>query len=134
MKTNSMILSLVSALSLAGTAGVAHAQEASTPTRGAVAVRTQAPKAVVTGPIAIHAYSGFSGATMFLVRAVTGTDEDCAGARNAGASLAADRIETLTVGAGQLACVETVAARGSQILWHAQADGAAAPVVLASRR
>ena len=67
MKTNSMILALVSALSLAGTAGVAQAQEASSPTRGSIAVQAQAAKAVVEGPVAVHAYSQFSGATVFVV-------------------------------------------------------------------
>jgi hypothetical protein len=132
MKTNSMILALVSALSLAGTAGVAQAQEASSPTRGAVSVQAQAAKAVVAGPVAIHAYSGFPGATVYVVAAVTGTDKDCAGARQGATGLTADRMQTVTVGAGQLACVETNAARGSELLWHAQA-AAAAPMMLARR-
>jgi hypothetical protein len=130
MKTNSMILALVSALSFAGTAGVAQAQEASASTRGAVAVQGQAAKAVVEGPVAVHAYSQFSGATVFVVAAVTGTDQDCGGARQSAMSLAADRAQTLLVGAGQLACVETTAARGSELLWHAQA---VAPIMLARR-
>jgi hypothetical protein len=134
MKTNSMILALVSALSLAGTAGVAQAQEASSPTRGSVAVQAQVAKAIVAGPVAIHAYSQFSGATVFVVAATTGTDKDCAGARQGAASLAADRAQTLTVAAGQLACVETNATRGSELLWHAQADRAAAPMMIASSR
>jgi hypothetical protein len=133
MKTNSMNLALVFALSLAGTAGVAQAQEASAPTRGSVAVKAQAAKAVVAGPIAIHAYSEFSGATLFVVAATTGTDKDCSGARQGATSLAADRAQTLTVGAGQLACVVTTAARGSELLWHAQADRAASPTMLARR-
>ena len=130
MKTNSMILALVSALSLAG---VAQAQEASMPTRGSIAVRAQAAKAVVAGPVAVHAYSQFSGATVFVVAAVTGTDQDCAGARQGATILVADRAQTLTVGAGQLACVATTAARGSELLWHAQAERAAAPMMLARR-
>jgi hypothetical protein len=136
MKTNSMILSLVSALSIAaGTARVAHAQEASAPMRGAVQVQAHAVKAVVAGPVAIHAYSEFSGAKLFVVTVVSGSDADCAGVRTgAGTSLVADRAGTLTVGAGQLACVETTAARGSELLWHAQADRAAAPVLVASSR
>jgi hypothetical protein len=133
MKTNSMILALVSALSLAGTAGIAQAQEASAPTRGSVAVQAQAAKAVVAGPVAVHAYSEFSGATVFVVAAVTGTDQDCSGARLGATSLAADRAQALTVAAGQLACVETTAARGSELLWHAQAARAAAPMMLARR-
>jgi hypothetical protein len=133
MKTNSMILALVSALSLAGTAGVAQAQEASAPMRGSVSVQAQAAKAVVAGPVAIHAYSAFPGATVYVVASVTGTDQDCAGARQGGTSLAADRVQTLTVGAGQLACVETTVARGSELLWHAQAERPAAPMMLARR-
>ena len=133
MKTNSMILALVSALSLAGTAGVAQAQEASSPTRGSIAVQAQAAKAVVEGPVSVHAYSQFSGATVFVVASATGTDKDCAGARLSATSLSADRAQNLVVGAGQLACVETSAARGSELLWHAQADRAAAPMMLARR-
>jgi hypothetical protein len=130
MKTNSMILALVSALSLAG---VAQAQEASAPTRGSVAVQSQAAKAVVAGPVAVHAYSQFSGATVFVVASVTGTDQDCAGARLGATTLGADSARTLTVGAGQVACVETTAARGSELLWHAQAEHAAAPMMLVRR-
>ena len=133
MKTNSKILALVSALSLAGTAGIAQAQEASSPSRGSVQVRGQAAKAVVAGPVAIHAYSEFSGATLFVVAAVSGTDADCAGARKGTTSLPADRAQTLTLGAGQLACVETTAARGSELLWHAQAERDAAPMMLVRR-
>jgi hypothetical protein len=135
MKTNSMILALVSALSLTAGARAAHAQEASSPSRGAVQVQGQVAKAVVAGPVAIHAYSEFSGAKLFVVAAVSGTDRDCAGARaGAATSLAADRAQTLTVGAGQLACVETTAARGSELLWHAQKDVAAPAVLVASNR
>jgi hypothetical protein len=130
MKTNSMILALVSALSFAG---VAQAQEASSPTRGSVAVQAQAAKAVVEGPVAVHAYSQFSGATVFVVASLTGTDKDCSGARLGATTLGADRAQTLAVGAGQLACVETTAARGSELLWHAQADRAAAPMMFARR-
>jgi hypothetical protein len=135
MKTNTMILSLVSALSIAaGTAGAAHAQETSAPTRGSVQVQARAAKAVVAGPVAIHAYSEFSGATVFVVAVVSGTDADCAGTRQSATSLGADHAQTLSVGAGQLACVETAAARGSELLWHAQAVRAAAPMLIASSR
>jgi hypothetical protein len=70
---------------------------------------------------------------VFVVASVTGTDRDCTGARQGTTSLAADRAQTVTVGAGQLACVETTAARGSELLWHAQAGRAAAPMMLARR-
>ena len=129
MKTNSMILALVSTVSLFAT--TARAQESAAPTRGTVQVAAQGAKAVVAGPVAIHAYSAFSGAKVYFVSAVSGTDRDCAGARlGADASVAADKMQTVTVGAGQLACVETTAARGSELLWHVQKDRAAAPTLM----
>src|SRR5436190_2140561 len=97
------ILSLVSFLSL-GLAGAAKAGEGAA-TRGQVQVPAAAAKVVVAGPAAIHAYSEFSGAKLFVVEAVTGTDRDCQplGASKAGSSaLAADRVETLTVRSGQI--------------------------------
>jgi hypothetical protein len=133
MKTNSMILALVSALSLSF-AGAAQAQETSTPTRGQVAVQGGAAKAVVAGPVAIRAYSEFSGAKVFVVAAQAGTDADCAGARGATTSLAGDQVQTISVGAGQLACVETTAARGSELLWRAQKVVPASPLMVASSR
>ena len=133
MKTNSMILALVSSLSLLGAAGAAQAQEATKPQRGSVLVDGQTAKAVVAGPVAIHAYSAFSGATLFVVNAISGTDRDCAGARIGAASIAADHVQTLEVGAGQIVCVATTAAHGSELLWHAQKD-AAAPLLLARAR
>ena len=136
MKTNSMILALVSALSFGTMAGVAHAQEASAPLRGTVHVQGSSAKAVVAGPVAIHAYSAYSGASLFVVDAVTGTDQDCAGARaSGGTSIAADRVQTITVGVGQVACVASTAARGSELLWHAQkARAVAATLMVVSSR
>jgi len=133
MKTNPMILALVSSLSLFGAAGVAQAQEALKPQRGSVLVDGKTAKAVVVGPVTIHAYSAFSGATLFVVNASSGTDRDCAGARVGAAGVAADRVQSLTVGAGQIVCVATLAAHGSELLWHAQRD-AAAPLLLARAR
>src|SRR5690242_1640415 len=116
------ILSFVSFLSL-GLAGAASAGE----TRGQVQVPAAAAKAVVAGPTAIHAYSEFSGAKLFVVEAVTGTDRDCqAGAAKAGtAALTADRVETLTVRAGQVACVASAGDRSIELLWHASKDAPA---------
>jgi hypothetical protein len=128
MKT---IKTLALALSLSfGFAAIAHAGE----TRGQVQVPASAAKAVVAGPTAIHAYSLFSGAKLFVVDAVTGTDRDCqAGAAKAGApALAADRVEQLTVRAGQLACVASTGDRQVELLWHASKT-APAPVLVASR-
>ena len=127
------ILSLVSFLSL-GLAGAAKAGEGAA-TRGQVQVPAAAAKVVVAGPAAIHAYSEFSGAKLFVVEAVTGTDRDCQmGASKAGSSaLAADRIETLTVRSGQIACVASTGDRSVELLWHAQ-KGAPALTLLASNR
>lgn len=133
MKTNSMILALVS-LSILGGAGAAHAQDGGKPQRGAVTVAGQAARAVVVGPIAIHAYSEFSGAKLFVATAVTGTDRDCA-AGATGSVVAADAVQTFIVGAGQVACVSTTNTRGTELLWHAQKDVApSSPVLVASRR
>jgi hypothetical protein len=127
MKT---IKTLALALSLSfGFAAIAHAGES----RGQVQVPVSAAKAVVAGPTVIHAYSEFSGAKLYVARAVTGTDRDCqAGAKAAASSLAADRVELLTVRAGQLACVATTGERQVELLWHASKN-ALAPVTLASR-
>ena len=126
------ILSLVSFLSL-GFAGVASAGEGAA-TRGQVQVPAATAKVVVVGPTAIHAYSEFSGAKLFVVEAVTGTDRDCqAGASKAGATaLAGDHVETLTVRSGQIACVATTGARSVELLWHASKD-APAPTMLAHK-
>jgi hypothetical protein len=119
MKTTLKILSLVSFLSLSF-AGVAHAGD----NRGEVLVKAAAAKAVVAGPAVIHVYSGFSGAKVFVADAAKGTDADCAGAagRAAGSALVADRVETVAVGAGQVACVASTGAHTIDLLWHAVAS------------
>jgi hypothetical protein len=132
------------ALSLSfGFAAAAHAGEG----RGQVQVPASAAKAVVAGPIAIAAYSEFSGAKLFVVDAVTGTDKDCqAAARlwdaaapatgkiqkaSLGSALAGDKVETLSVGAGQIACVASVSDRNIELLWKSK--GAPAATMLARR-
>jgi hypothetical protein len=121
------ILSLVSALSLTLGATTAQAQDASAPTRGQVSVKGAAVKSVVVGPVAIHAYSAFSGGALYAVKAVTGTDADCQGqAEGARAELRADGIVNFTVGAGQVACLATSTTRSFELLWHAQKDAPAA--------
>src|SRR5882672_10388671 len=103
MKTT--ILSLVSFLAL-GFAGIAHAGEGAA-RRGQVNVPAAAARAVVAGPAVIKVYSGFSGAKVFLADATSATDADCAAAagRAAGPALPADRVELVSVAAGQVACV-----------------------------
>jgi hypothetical protein len=122
------ILSLALSLSF-GFAAIAHAGE-----RGQVQVPASAAKVVVVGPTAISAYSEFSGAKLFVAAAVTGTDRDCqTGAQTSpGSALAADKMATLSVGAGQVACVVATSERNIELLWKAQ-KGAPAPMMLARR-
>jgi len=131
MKTTMKILSLVSFLSL-GFAGVAHAGEGAA-RRGQVNVQAAAAKAVVAGPAVVKMYSGFSGAQVFVAAGSSGTDADCAAAgRTAGATLPADHVETVTVAAGQVACVASTGERKIELLWHAQ-PGTSALAVVARR-
>jgi len=131
MKTTMKILSLVSFLSLSF-AGVAQAGEGAA-RRGQVNVQAAAAKAVVAGPAVLKMYSGFSGAQVFVAAASSGTDADCAAAgRTAGTTLPADHVETVTVAAGQVACVATTGERKIELLWRAQ-SGASAPVLIARR-
>ena len=131
MKTTMKILTLVSFLSLSFV-GVAHAGEGAA-RRGQVNVQAAAAKAVVAGPAVVKMYSGFSGAQVFVAAAASGTDADCAVAgRTAGTTLPADRIETVTVAAGQVACVASTGARKIELMWHAQ-PVTSAPALIAQR-
>ena len=129
MKTTLKILSLVSFLSF-GFAGVAHAGDGAA-RRGQVNVQAAASKAVVAGPAVVKVYSGFSGAKVFVADAASGTDADCAAAAGnaAGAPLAADRIETVSVRAGQVACVASTGERTIELVWHAQSSASASALV-----
>src|SRR4029078_9172876 len=104
MKTTS-ILSLASILFL-GLARVAHAGEGAA-RRRQVNVQASTSKAVVAGPVVAKVYSGFSGAKVFVADATAGTARVRAPAarRPGGTTLPADRIETISVGAGQVVCV-----------------------------
>jgi hypothetical protein len=118
-------LMILSALSFGSAAQAGETQR--------VAVNGPARKAVVAGPVAMHAYSGFSGGAIYAVRAVSGTDADCQGAPIGGtrAELPADAVIDFQVGAGQVACLETTTSRGFELLWHAQKDAPAPTVMLA---
>ena len=126
MKTTMKILSLVSFLSLSF-AGVAHAGEG----RGEVLVKAATTKAVVAGPAVIHVYSGFSGAKVFVADSAKGADADCTGAagRATGSALVADRVETVSVGAGQIACVASTGSHTIDLLWHATPSAPATTMV-----
>jgi hypothetical protein len=128
-------LVMVSALTFGGTAAqAADSGKASAPTRGDVLVQGPSIKAVVVGPVAIHAYSEFSGGALYTARAVTGTDADCqAGvADGARTGLRADTVVNFTVSAGHIACLATTTTRSFELMWHAQKDApAAVPTMLA---
>jgi hypothetical protein len=132
MKTT--ILSLVSFLAL-GFAGIAHAADGAA-RRGQVNVQASAAKAVVAGPIVAKVYSGFPGAKIFVADAATGTDADCAAAAARGTALPADHVETVSVGAGQIACVASTGERSIELLWKAQSGSPApvAPTALVAKR
>jgi hypothetical protein len=122
MKTTMKILSLVSFLSL-GFAGVAHAGEGAA-RRGQVNVQAAATQAVVAGPAIVKVFSGFAGANVFVA------DGNCAtGARDAGTVLTADRIQTVNVGAGQVACVASTGEKAIELVWRAQSAAPAAAVI-----
>ena len=117
------------------TLGSLAAQAAGTaPQRGEVTVSGPAVRAVVAGPIALHAYSGFSGGAMYAVTSVTGTDVDCHGQAVEGTrtTLPADSVIDFRVAEGQVACLETT--RGFELLWHAQKDAPASVMLARSGR
>jgi hypothetical protein len=121
------ILSLVSALTLTFGAASAHAQDTSAPTRGQVSVKGAAARTVVFGPVAIHAYSAFSGGALYTVKSVSGTDADCQGkAEGSRTELRADSVVDFKVGAGHVACLATSTPRSFELLWHARKDAPAA--------
>jgi len=117
MKTT--IFSLVSFLAL-GFAGAAHAGDALRV--GHVNVQASAAKAVVAGPTVVKVYSGFSGAKVFVTDAAAAKDADCAAAagRATATMLTADRVELVSVAAGQIACVASTGERSIELLWHTQ--------------
>ena len=74
MNTNKILSALVMVSALAF-ASVANAADKA-PTRGQVSVSGSAVKAVVAGPVAIHACSGFSGGTIYAARACLATNTE----------------------------------------------------------
>jgi hypothetical protein len=88
--------------------------------RGSVLVSGPATKLVAQGPLTIHAYSGFSGGTLYIARAGSRTDADCrASAPRASQAIPADAVISFTVGAGEVACLATTGSRSFELLWHA---------------
>jgi hypothetical protein len=118
------------ALALASLSGTRTASARGTGgEHGIVEARGPLNKVVVAGPIALHAYSEFSGASLYTAPAVTGTDADCNGSSADLTSVQADRISTFTVAPGRVACLSTKGKGSIELLWHAA--GQPAPVALA---
>lgn len=100
-------------------------------TRGTVVSPSPGTRAIVTGPIAMHAYAGFAGGEIYKTRVTTGTDADCARIQPGGPAvvLPADRVISVTVPAGEVACLRTRAVSGYELLWHAPAQRSPPPLV-----
>jgi hypothetical protein len=126
MKTLSMLFLLSSLTFGCASMRLASSGEVAAPQRGDILVQASAAKAVVAGPVAIRAYSEFSGGTLFVADAVTGTDRDCQLAAHVSASapLAADVVQSVSVGAGKVGCIATSGTRHIEMLWHMQKDAA----------
>jgi hypothetical protein len=136
MKTITLVFALASALFVHAPKANAHAADK----RGVVDVTGHAVKAVATGPVLVHGYTGFSGGAIFVAPVVAGTDADCADAltHNVGGRhmpLLADRVTYIPVAAGQVACLVTDTRRPFELLWHAFAtEGSEALVASAKTR
>ncbi len=72
---------------------------------------------------------GSAAARFHGARAATGTDADCAGVQLGAAAvpLPADRVVSVTVPAGEIACLRTETVTGYELLWHALAQPGASP-------
>ncbi len=132
MKTISILL-FVSSL----TYGCAGSQlgQAAAPRHHAVLAHGASATQVVAGPSAIHAYSGFSGGSLFTARMVSGTDADCQAPAPSPerSELPADRVIDFEVGSGYVACLATTTPRGFELLWH-ERRGRSAPTTIALAR
>ncbi len=89
---------------------------------------------IVAGPLTMHAYAGFAGGEIYKTRAATGTDADCAAIPQGDAAmrLPADRVVSITVPAGVVACLRTRDRGGYELLWHAIEHPPAAELVAAA--
>jgi hypothetical protein len=105
--------------------------------RGSVVMSGEAVKAFATGPAVVHAYSLDGGGRVFVAQAKSGTDADCAGQpAGGGAAMAVevDRRNVVTLGSGQVACVETTGPRNYELMWHARPATQPGAMVLAQAR
>jgi hypothetical protein len=116
-------------------AGCAGRQEV----RGSALVDARSAKVFAAGPALVHAYSLDRGGEVYLATALTGTDADCAGARNDAASrrtvIKADQRNVVEVPVGEVACFTADRARPYELMWHAwKGPQTGASVQLATNR
>jgi hypothetical protein len=104
---------------IAAVAGCATAP-ADVVARGTIVSQSPGAQAVVRGPITLHAYAGFTGGEIYAERAATGTNPDCFPPRheNAAIPLPADRVISVAVPAGAVACLRTQTDTPYELLWH----------------
>ena len=89
--------------------------------RGAVLSASPGTRAIVAGPTTMHAYAAFAGGEIYNTPTETGTDADCARIQGGAPAvqLPPDRVISVSVPAGQLACLRTRVGAGYELLWHA---------------
>ena len=117
------------------TVGCASSQIGSrsvTELRGRVTVAEPSVRALVTGPADIHAYSEFAGGVLYTVPAVAGDSRDCTSARRDVVVLDADRVRSIRIEAGSVACLATVTNRRLELLWHGHRLEAAPTTLMAA--
>jgi hypothetical protein len=132
MNTISKIIA-ISSLAF-GCASAQVGRNATPDLRGAVSVKGPSVKAVVAGPVDIHAYSAFAGGTIYTVPAVAGGDADCQAAGSGKTVLDADRVHVMHIEAGQVACLATVKKGSFELLWHGHEQPATAVEIATARR
>ena len=144
MRPTSLFVLTASSVVLAcfsfGCAGTRLADAQSAPhLRGEVHHAGAGDRAVVTGPVTIHAYSGFKGGEVYTVPVASGGDTDCGADRAMSGSrvrLDADRIRQIEIPAGSMACLAADQHRSLELLWHAVegASGGARQGVVVARQ
>ena len=119
LTASSVVLACVSF----GCAGTRLADAQTAPyRRGEVHVAGPGDRAVVAGPVTIHAYSGFKGGEVYTVPVASGGDADCGAERAMSGSrvrLEAENIRQIEIPAGSMACLAGDQGRSLELLWHA---------------
>jgi len=89
--------------------------------RGSVLGSTPGTRPIVAGPVTMHAYAAFAGGEIFNAPSGAGSPADCARADGAAAAVRvpADKVISVRVPAGELACLRTRDVSGYELLWHA---------------